>query len=390
MSTPRPTLLKRLALLGALALLFLPPIQTLLNMKIFRAGGLGGYAELAPKPTLTWAGLRDNTYQPALESYLADHLGFRHWFIRPRNQVAYSLFGEAKVQNVLLGKDGMLFEETPIQAYLGQDFVGENVVQANVAQFRALQDTLARRGKLLLFVIAPNKASFFPEYLPPKYRNLWVRPSNYEAYARQMRASGINLLDFSALFRQWKDTASYPLFTRVGIHWSGYGITRAADTLFRYIEQRGRLDLPDFQSADLEISSTPRYTDDDIARALNLVWTPGTGPLAYPNIVFQAPKPQQRQPRLLVVGDSFVYSFIEFYPYLDSLFAQDSHFWYYNQEVVWRKLGGKIQGETQVTRLNRRAELAKHDVVMVMFTEHNLAQFDQGFAADALQALSTP
>jgi hypothetical protein len=300
------------------------------------------------------------------------------------------LFGEAKVQNVLLGKDGMLFEESPIQAYLGQDFVGDSVVQVNVSQLRILQDTLAQRGKLLLFVIAPSKASFYPEYLPPKYRDQQVRTSNYEAYARQMRDSGINLLDFSALFRQWKDTASYPLFTRVGIHWSGYGTTLAADTLFRYIEQRGQLDLPDFYSAGLEVSTTPRYTDNDIARALNLVWTPGAGPLAYPNIVFQAPKPQQRQPRLLVVGDSFVYSFIEFYPYLDSLFAQESHFWYYNQEVVWRKLGGKIQGESQVALLDRRAELTAHDVFLVLFTEHNLAELDHNFAAEALQALRVP
>jgi hypothetical protein len=259
-----------------------------------------------------------------------------------------------------------------------------------VSQLRTLQDTLARRGKLLLFVIAPNKASFYSEYLPHRYRSQRARTSNYTAYAQQMHASGINLLDFSALFRQWKDTASYPLFTRVGIHWSGYGATLAADTLFRYIEQRGRLDLPDFHADGLEVSTTPRYTDNDIAKALNLVWTPDAGPLAYPNIIFQVPKPHQRQPRLLVVGDSFVYSFIEFYPYLDSLFAQESHFWYYNQEVVWRKLGGKIQGETQVALLDQRAELAAHDVFLVLFTEHNLAELDHSFAAEALRALHTP
>lgn len=390
MPTPRPTLLKRLALFGALVLLFLPPVQALLNVKIFRSGGLGGYAELAAKPALTWQSLRDNTYQPALERYLSDHLGFRYWFIRPRNQIAYSIFGEARVQNVLLGKDGILFEESPIQAYLGQDFVGENVVQANVAQLRALQDTLARRGKLLVFAIAPSKARFFSEYLPPKYRNQWVRPSNYEAYAQQMQASGINLLDFSALLRLWKDTASYPLFTQTGIHWSGYATTLAADTLFRYLEQRGRFDLPDFQSAGLEVSTTPRYTDNDIVKAMNLLWNPGVERLAYPIVTFQLPRSSQHQPRLLVVGDSFVYNFIEFYPYLEHLFAPQSHFWYYNQEVVWPKPNGEVTGDTQVARLNKRAELAAHDVVLLLFTEYGLSSFDRGFTAEALRALTAP
>jgi hypothetical protein len=367
-------------------LLLLPAIQGWLNIKIFRTSPLSGYAEPAPRPTLTWQSLRDNTYQPALERYITEHVGFHDLLIRPRNQVAYSLFNQARAHQVLMGEQGMLFEETPILSSLGRDALSEGEVQANVSRFRAVQDTLARRGKLLVFVVAPSKAAIYPEQLPVAYQNQPKRSSNYDLYAAHMQQAGLNVLDFGALFRKWKSTSPYPLFARGGIHWSGYGLTLAADTLFRYLEQRAHLNLPDFRQTGLEVTTKPRHPDGDMTKALNLLWDPPSYPLAYPTIRFEPMRAGQRRPRLLVVGDSFVWNFIEQYPYLDSLFAPNSRFWYYNKEVVWRKHHDKMQGETTVGHLDRKAELLSFDIVLVLFNEHNLRYFDQGFSQDALQA----
>ncbi|TGD78509.1 alginate O-acetyltransferase AlgX-related protein [Hymenobacter wooponensis] len=369
-----------------LLLLLLPAIQAWLNIKIFRTSPLAGYSEPAPRPTLTWQSLRNNTYQPALERYLTEHIGFHDILIRPRNQVAYSLFGQTRAHGVVMGKDKTLFEEDPILGYLGRDTVPTAEVVANVQRFKVVQDTLARRGKLLAFVIAPSKAAIYPELLPATYRQQRPATSNYNRYALSMRAAGVNVLDFGALFRQWKYTSSYPLFARGGIHWSGYGLTLAADTLFPYLEHRAHLNLPNFRRTGLEVTTTPRHPDGDMTKALNLLWDPASFPLAYPTVQFQPLRPGQRRPRLLVVGDSFVWNFIEQYPYLDSLFSPDSRFWYYNQLVVWRKHHDQLTGETNVAQLDRKAELLRFDIVLVLFNEHNLKVFDQGFSQDALRA----
>jgi hypothetical protein len=381
---------KRWILGGLLLLLVLPALQGWLNMKFLRTSPLAGYSEPAPRPTFTWDSLRNNTYQPALERYLTEHIGLHDQLIRPRNQVAYSLFGQTRARQVVMGERGFLFEEAPILSYLGQDTVSKAEILSHVGQFRALQDTLARRGKLLVFVLAPGKAALYPEMLPAAYRNRRRVPSNYERYAPRMREAGLNVFDLAALFRQWKDTASYPLFPRGGIHWSGYGLTLAADTLFPYLEQRAHLDLPDFRRTGLEVSTQPRHPDADMTKALNLLWNPTDGPLGYPTVRFEPVRAGQRRPHLLVAGDSFVWSLIEQYPYLDSLFTPDSRFWYYNKEVVWRKYQDKVPGETVVANLDRKAEILRADIVLVLFTEHNLIYFDHGFSQGALEAFGKP
>lgn len=370
-------------LLGALLLLLvLPAAQTLLNVKVFRLPPVGFEVPL-PRPRLSGPALLAGTYQDSLAQYATQRLGFRTWLMRPRNQLAYSLFHQSPTPEVLLGRQRQLFERGPVRSALGRDrAVPAAEVQQRVQTLRALQDTLARRGKLLVFAIAPSKASVYAELLPDSCQPAGL--TNYARYVPALRAAGINLLDFGQAFRQWKASSPYPLFPPGGTHWSGYGCVRAADSLLRYLAQRGVV-LPRVRHTGLEVSTTPRYSDDDLLRLLNLLYDPAPTPLAYPQLAFAAPQPGKKRPRLLLVGDSFGYSFVEFYPYLQQVFGPESQFWYYNNELAWPHESG--QPMLPVAGLDLRATLAAHDVVLLLFSEFNLIDFDRNFSQQALQAL---
>ncbi|MDO7874887.1 hypothetical protein Q5H93_09105 [Hymenobacter sp. ASUV-10] len=377
-----PARTKRRLLGGLFVLCLLPALQTALHMKIFRLPAVG-FEPPRRRPGFSWQALRAGTYQDSLEQYATQKLGFRYWLIRPRNQVRYTLFGESSTPEIVSGKRQQLFERGPLQGYLNrQRQVPETEIRERVRLLRALQDSLAQRGKLLVFAIAPAKPSFYAELLPDSCQPLGQPARNYRLHAQSLQAAGINLIDFSALFKAWKATSPYPLFSPGGTHWSGYGVTRAADTLFRYMEQRGHFQLPAVRHTGMEISRQPRSTDDDLARILNLLVAPAV-PLAYPTLAFDPPHDGQMQPRLLLVGDSFGYSLFESYPYLQRLFAPDSHFWYYNQEVHYPR----SSPAPRVSSLNLREQLAAHDVVLLLFTEHNLVDFDHDFSRQALTAL---
>ena len=371
---------KRLLLALLLLLLLLPALQA--RFHFVELPALGGYTELAPRANFSPDALFNNSYQPALEKYLEDRIGFREWLIRLRNQLAYSVFKLGRANNTVIGKDDIMFDGNAVNSYLGHDFVGEEEIDRNVRRFKDVQDTLARQGKLLVFVIAPGKTRIYPEMLPAYYRNQPRTRSNYTAYSEKLAAAGVNLVDFGALFRQWKDTSAYPLFPRGGIHWSLLGRDMAVDTLLGYIRQRGHFNIPDCRITSREYSTKPRDTDDDLAKVLNLFREPEAFLMAYPKLEFAPLPPGPSKPNLLLVGDSFAWSLI---PYVPAAFGPESRLWYYNEEVQWSGTGAMPEGR-QVNSLDKRAELKARDVVLVLFTEPNLTGFDHNFSATLYKA----
>ncbi|MBF9239015.1 hypothetical protein I2I05_16555 [Hymenobacter sp. BT683] len=369
---------KHALLVALLLMLLLPAVQA--KFKVVKMDALGGYtASTAPHPELDWAGLQNNSYQTDLEHYLEARVGFREWFIRLRNQFSYTFLNVARANRVLVGRDNVLYEERPVLTYLGQDLMADSVVQHHVRRFRAVQDTLARRGKLLVFVVAPSKASFMPEYLPSYYRQQKPGKSNYQAYSAALRAAGVNFLDLSQAFRAWKDTTSHPLFPRGGIHWSSYGAKLAGDTLLCYVEKLYGHELRDFRLVPGDITREPRESDNDIAKAMNLMWPAAAYPMAYPTAVAQPLKPGQRQPNLLLIGDSFCWPIM--YPFINEAFDnKQSRFWYYNTEVSWpdEHPEGRAVGA-----LDRKQQYLSRDIIMILFTEYNMIHLDGGFSDDA-------
>jgi hypothetical protein len=379
---------KRWVLGILLGLWLLPAVQTALYMKILRPTRAAFEVKL-PRPAFSWRQWYSGELQPVWEGYATQKLGLREWLVEPYNQLQYSLFQQSTNTQVLRGKHDMLFEAGPVQSALGRiPPATEAQVAAQVQRLRAVQDTLARRGKVLVFVIAPSKPELYPENLPDSCLRLPRRPTAYERYCRPMQAAGINVIDLAAVFQGWKSRSPYPLFPSGGTHWSGYGFVRAADTLMRYLETRGQFRLPRVRQTGLVVGDAPRYSDNDLTRLLNLLHDPAPTPaLAYPDVTFDPPAPGQRQPRLLLVGDSFGWSFIEFYPYLPHLSAPGSAYWYYNHNVAWTN--GPATGPALVQDRDLRADLGNTDVVLLLFNASNLADFDHGFSERAAQVLAT-
>ena len=372
-SVPTHRWLKRVLLALLLLALMLPAWQA--KFRLVALEPLGGYAEPAPSATFSPEALLHNTFQPALEKYLEDRIGFREWLIRFRNQLAYSVFNMGRANGTVVGEDAILFDGNAVNAYLGRDFVGEAEIDRNVRHFKDVQDTLACHGTLLVFVIAPGKSYFYEDQLPAYYRRQPHTRSNYTAYAEKLAAAGANLVDFRAIFHQWKPASPYPLFPRGGIHWSLWGRDRAVDTLFSYVRQRGHFDTPHCHAAPVELSAVPRDTDNDLVKVLNLFEEPPAYEMAYSKLLFDPWKPGQKRPNLLLVGDSFAWGLIEYVP---ANFGPDSRLWYYNERVDWSG-SGEIPEGREVGPLDKRAQLKGRDVVMVLFTEPNITGFDHNF-----------
>ncbi|MFD1467931.1 hypothetical protein ACFQ48_06820 [Hymenobacter caeli] len=372
-----PTAAKRLLFGFLLLLLLVPALQAKFHW--LDEVPLGGAYTVAPRPEFSWASLVDNTFQPALERYLEDRIGFRGFFVRLRNQLGYSVFHESWAGNFAVGRGGVLFEQEPIDAYLGRDYVGDEEVRFNARRFRSAQDSLARHGVQVVFVIAPSKATFMPENLPRAARAQPRARTNYAAYAAALPAAGVHVLDFSRAFRQWRRTAPYPLFTKGGTHWSMYGGVRAADSLLAYLRHTLGVRPAPLRITGYEQSTTPRETDADLVTALNLLVAPASEPLAYPQLEFPPLGPGQAKPNLLLVADSFGWTWM--YTHIPNCFSDQTRYWYYNAEVAWPDVEQTPEGR-DLAQLKTRAQYLARDVIVVMFNERNLVTFDKGFSRD--------
>ena len=372
------TSLFKLVLLGILIILLaLPAVQAKWHFLTVRP--LHGYFELSPRPAFTWTDLRANTYQGRIEKYLDDRLGFREWAIRSRNQIAYTLFGVVHANDVILGQRNVLYQGGPVEAYLGHDYLGPEEIRIHAQRVRNVQDSLARHGVEFLYVIAPGKPRFQPEDLPPHVKEMWPNPTNYAGFAAALPKVGVHVLDIASLFQKWKPKAAHPLFPRGGTHWSCYGITLAADTLFGAIESLTRVDLPSFKTTPGIITTDSlRSTDNDIVQGLNLIWEPTPYPMAYPILTFAPLAPSQQRLNMLLIGDSFAQSLYLYYPYLQNMLdSRSSRFWYYNEYTYWP---ATPPDESRVVHeLNLREQVEKQQLVVVFATEQNLSKRSFGF-----------
>ncbi len=348
------------------------------QLKIFPELELDGAYVKHKKTDLTVKSWLSGEYQQKYNDYYNDNLGFRPVFVKLYNQINKLLFKQISSSGTIIGKNNTLFQTSYITAINGEDYVGKKVLQKKVDKLQTVQGWLKQRNIDIVLVIAPGKASILKEYIPDKMLKKNPDTTNYDALIPLLKKTKINYIDLKQYFLNIKDTCRYPLFPRCGTHWSGYGVTLVADTLFKYIEKITNTNLVDFHSEPGEITDKNfRFTDYDIGKALNLMWEIKSDTLYYPSVVFDHSK-KYKKLKVLSVGDSFNQSFWGFYPYFPELFDTSSRYWYYNRTLSWPK---KYEGKP-VKTLDFKKEIESRDLIIIVTTEQNLNWFGFNFIED--------
>ncbi len=364
-----------------MAILSLPLLQMWFGP--FRERPLDGAFTRAEMVSFTHRNWSSGKFQDQAEKFLKDHIGFRNDLVRLQNQIDFSLFRKANAEGATVGKNGQLFEYDYIRSWLGIDHPGEAFIRAKLNRAKFVQDHLKKEMNIdLVIVFEPGKASFYPEFIPSRYARLKNKESLYENYVRLAREAGLDYIDLQAYFMQLKHTAEYPLFPSLGTHWSVYGMTFAADSLLKFIEQRREIGLAPVTIDSTEYSSTPRDTDDDVARTMNLICPPNAELLAYPVLRIDT-SGNFDKPMVLTVADSYYWNI--FNTRIPKYVFANEAFWYFNALVYPDYYGGA----KYTHELDLRSEVEKQDVIFLMVTERFLHKFDWTFI-DQLYALYTP
>ncbi len=213
----------RLAMAAFLAACLLPGAGMLLLPESQAAAN----QRLAPRPALTLpdGGPNPDVLQQATD-YVADHFAFRQELIAANAALKATLFHTSAEDSVLLGREGWLFYRETLPGYLHTEPMSDRALYGAAHTLALLREYTEAHGARLLFTVAPNKASLYPQYLPAVGTPL-EGSDDIDRLRPLLEQEGVPYANLFAAFRAQPDV----LYHRLDSHWNARGAALAHDVL---------------------------------------------------------------------------------------------------------------------------------------------------------------
>lgn len=201
------------------------------------------------------------------EAWFNDNFGLRGYLVTAGNWLTLSLFpGDSPDKRVLIGQQDWLYFSgqpalTSIHDYQGRRPFSPQQLETIRRHLLKRQDWLAARGIHYLLVIAPNKESLYPEFLPSHQQKV-VGPSRLDQLADWLHDKPApNWIDLRPQLFQAKATQSLPLFYRTDSHWNKYGAFIGYQAIFSIGHRLGWMPEP-LQSEQFALHNRPGFMGD--------------------------------------------------------------------------------------------------------------------------------
>ena len=360
-------------------LLFISPIQQASGL--FKFKKLYGVTEEQPKPRLTAQHWIDHSFQDGAEAYLQQHYGFREPLTRLYNQCIWDFYDETFVKErnwVFVSDDGWYYESGYVKEYYEGNswkFAEDSAQMARILGTEALmlsqtQQILDSLGTHLFVLLEPGKEQVYPEHVPENklYHHDKVF-SAHEFLHQRFEDLGINYIDAGEWFLQMKDTADFPLFPKTGTHWSNLASMYVADSLIRYMEDLGGMNIRNFQIGEKYVKT--KEPDNDLEAWLNLM-RPLKGTVNYYAKTEVMEDPTAVRPKLITIGDSFYWNILNHTPF-KNIFDRTTY-WYYFSSTYFDGPDGNVAD------IDLLEKVAEADFIMLSYSTPQQYEMSNGFA----------
>ena len=343
-----------------------------------------------PKPKLTYKSYVDGSFQSGTEEYLMQNFGFREPILRFYNQYLWDFYGKTYVSRGILvqGKDGWLYEPWAVDDYYQVQFLqhapdADKMTQQLAEEAKRLyqlQHILEPYGCHLFVCIVPSKDLVYPEHLPDRPISKLTSDKKMSARyfcPKEYERIGVNCLNLEQYYLQVKDTADFMLFPQTGTHWSKYSALFAADTLIRYMEHLGDINLKNLVIGPRTLQDA-QEADRDHEGLLNLI-----RPLPRPQYYYATATTDKDStavmPNMIVIGDSFWWNIVFQIP-VQEIFSKYPY-WYYNSTIYYDP------AHQSVSEVNLTNELLSTDFIILFYSTTQLYKLNNGFTKKALLSL---
>ena len=364
-----------------LTLLFLPMFQEM--FRPIKVKPLKGHTKPIECPKLTYNSYRDGKFQKDIEQYISENFGFRDPIIRLYNQYIWTCFRKTHIKFLVPGKEDWLYYFGAVKDYYGTEQHSrykttkdaKNYYDKNVKMMCELRDILKTYDIEFLSFMAPSKVRVYPEYLPDWERDTTtINPIEY--YSKALSEAGFPNIEMTSWFKTMKDTLGYPVFSQMDNHWQ-FTSVYAYDSLFRFMDSLKHFNIPRIKYGTpypIEV----KFQDDEAS--LNLIFPVRNKNTEYKLDVEVVSDSTSRKPRVLFVGDSFVWALTKFIPWEQLM--DDVEIWFYNEDVY----DGFNKTQYRKKEINILESMLDVDFIVFYSTGHQWYKATYGFVEEALEA----
>ena len=298
---------------------------------------LNGVLYEPEKKPIAIAYMIDGSYQQSLETYLRYNFGFRELFIKSYNQYIWDFYHKTLNYTICIGKDNWLYGldevvnyyQSSVYSYTQSCAEMQHKCDLEAQRLYKVQHILDEYGNFIFVSMLPTKTFLYPEYMPEN-PGLSLEPFHaYQYYPKVFDSLGVNYVNVQEIFQNWKGKVDFPLFPKTGKHWTYIASGYAFDTIERYIEHEGHMNLRNYKMGGKYPDET-EYPDNDLEAVLNL-WRPIKPNQNYYAMPVLDDDSTAYKPTIIVVGDSFFWNLTRSVP-LSYIFS-NYYYWYYNSTV---------------------------------------------------------
>ena len=167
------------------------------------------------------------------KNYFKMNFGFRQNLVNGHAIFKVKYLGVSSSRDVVLGRDGWLYFVPTIRLRKSAP-MNNTLLESWKYNLETKSKTLGERGVAYIFMVAPDKISIYPEYLPP-YCLKSLRESRLTQLIRYLNAnSDFRILDFRPALLAGKQHAL--LYFKTDTHWNNRGAYLADTVLVKRLQ----------------------------------------------------------------------------------------------------------------------------------------------------------
>jgi len=204
------------------------------NISGFRNEQLHENRELVNLPEYSANNLLDPNYYSNIERYYNDQFVYRRELIKAKSLIDYYVFNTSITSKVYIGEKEWLYLRTELPDYQKDGCRAREDMRELASQISRMEYILNKKGKKLLFIVAPNKSTIYPEYVGLLQSTYGCNKSKYDLLLEAFNeypVKGFIRLDDKLLLAKgdkelyyWDDT-----------HWNVNGAMIASIEILKYL-----------------------------------------------------------------------------------------------------------------------------------------------------------